>query len=374
MVMGGWHARDGVTARGRWAAVLAVTALLCAVPILINLRPVHAAPVDPAALRERIAASRSRPYQGYAQTTGLLPLPPLPNLEQVTALVSTTTEMRTWYAAEDRWRVDVLGAGTENDLYQTPGAQYVWDYGTAQLSRIDGDQPIRLPRAADLTPPVLVRALLGVAADERFQALPGRRVAGLEATGMRMVPATGDTTVDHVDIWADPRSGLPVQAEITARGGVRPVFVSRFLELHQSTPDAAVLTPPAPHAGIGYTETEAPDILSAINRRGFGVLPDRLAGRTRHDALAEVSAAGVYGSGLAQFVVVALPGRFGGEAYRRLSAFGTKVAVPRGEASLLSTGLLTVLAVRGDQTYLVAGLVQPALLRQVAGDLARAAA
>jgi hypothetical protein len=46
------------------------------------------------------------------------------------------------------------------------------------------------------------------------------------------------------------------------------------------------------------------------------------------------------------------------------------VTVPRGSAALIATGLLTVLVVRGDRTYLVAGLVAPALLERVAVDLA----
>jgi hypothetical protein len=364
----------GAQARGRWALVLAVVVLLCSVPVALQLRPARAAEVDPAVLRGRIAASRSQPYQGFAQSTGLLPLPSLPNLEQVTALVSGTTQMRTWYAARDRWRVDVIDGGSERDLYQTPDAQYVWDYGANQLSRIMGDQPIRLPRAADLTPPDLVRSLLNIAAGEKFEALAGRRVAGIDAAGLRIVPATADTTVDHIDIWADPGSGLPVQAELTARGGERPVFVTRFLELHLSVPAAGVLTPPAARAGIGYTVTEAPDIISAINRRRWGLLPDQLAGLPRRDAVARVSAAGVYGTGLAQLVVISLPGQFGPQAYDQAARFGTKVSVPKGDAALITTGLLSILAVRGQRTYFVAGLVEPAVLRAVAGDLAEAAA
>jgi hypothetical protein len=46
--------------------------------------------------------------------------------------------------------------------------------------------------------------------------------------------------------------------------------------------------------------------------------------------------------------------------------------VPRGSAALIATGLLTVLVVRADRTYLVAGLVAPALLERVAADLAGA--
>jgi len=78
-----------------------------------------------------------------------------------------------------------------------------------------------------VTPPALVRTLLDVAAGERFEPLPARRVAGVDAAGLRIVPAGAGTTVDHIDIWADPGSGLPVQAEVTARGGQRPVFVRK---------------------------------------------------------------------------------------------------------------------------------------------------
>ncbi len=364
----------GAQARRRWGVVLAVAALLCSIPVALNLRPSRAAALDPGVLRERIAASAGQPHQGFAQSSGLLPLPPLPNLEQVVALASGRTEMRVWYAARDSWRVDVIEGSTERDLYQTPGAQYLWDYGANQLTRIVGEQPVRLPRPADLTPPDLVRRLLGIATGDRYEPLGGRRVAGIDAAGLRIVPATADTTVAHVDVWADPGTGLPLQAEITARGGERPVFVTRFLEVELVTPDAGVLTPPAERAGIDYTVTAAPDILSAINRRRPSDLPPRLAGFPRRDALDDIAAAGVYGTGLAQFVVIAVPGRFGSPAFDRVSTFGRDLDVPAGEAALIGTGLLTVLVVRADRTYLVAGLVQPALLERVAADLARAAA
>ncbi|MGA5298532.1 hypothetical protein ACPCHT_01315 [Nucisporomicrobium flavum] len=370
--MGAHRTVVSAQARRRWVVVLAVVAVLGSLPVLAGLRPVRAAEVGLATLRERIAASGRQAHEGYALSSGLLPLPALPDLEQVTALVTGTTELRTWYAAPDRWRVDVVDEAAERDLYQTPDAQYAWDYGQNQLTRIAGAQPVRLPRGADVTPPALGTRLLGLAAADRFTPLPGKRVAGLAAAGLRIVPASADTTVAHVDLWADPGTGLPLQVEVTARGGSRPVFVTRFLEVHLRTPDASVLTPPAPVAGMGFTVTDTSDILGAIDRLGVGGLPERLAGSPR-EATA-VGAAGAYGAGLARFVVVALPGRLGYRTYGRLRAFGQAVTVPQGEAAILSTGLLTVLAVRADRTYLVAGLVQPALLRRVAAELAGGAA
>ena len=362
--------RTVVTAQGlrRWALMLGVTLLLAAVPVAINLWPVHAKALDRAAL------STSQPYYGYVQSAGLLGLPALPNLTQVTAPLSGTTEMRAWYAGPRNWRVDVLGEGTERDLYQTPEAQFSWDFGDNQLIRIEGDQPVRLPRPADLTPPELVRWLLSAAGGDRVGALAAKRVAGVDASGLRLTPSSPDTTVAHVDIWADPRHGLPLQVEITAKGGTRPVFVTRFLEIHFGAPDAAVLNPPAPRAGLGYTVTEAPDILSAINRRRPVQLPSALAGFARRDAIRGVSAAGVYGTGLSSFVVAALPGRFGAAAFEQISRYGLEVPAASGsEAALIATGLLNLLVVRNPgRTYLVAGAVAPALLERVATALAEA--
>ncbi|MCA2214238.1 hypothetical protein [Jidongwangia harbinensis] len=362
-------------ARRRWALVLAVVVLLGSVPAVLAAWPVRAARIDAGVLRERIAASAAQPYHGFAQSTGLLGLPPLRNLEQVTALVSRTTQMRTWYAGPDRGRVDVVGGGTERDLYRTPDGQYVWDYGANQLTRVVGDQPVRLPTAADLTPPELARRLLALAAGDRVEPLAGRRVAGVAAAGLRIVPAAPGTTVAHVDVWADPASGLPLQAELTAKGGARPVFVSRFLEVTLGVPDARVLTPPAARPGMGFTVTAVPDVLGALNRwqRSAG-LPDRLAGQPRRDAVDGTDAVGVYGTGLARFVVLGVPRRFGAEAYDNAEAFGRSIEMPGGRAALLATGLLTVLVVQGDRTYLAAGLVEPATLERAAADLAGAAA
>ena len=362
--------RTVVTAQGlrRWALVLGLALLLAAVPVAINVWPAHAKALD------RSALSTSQPYFGYVQSAGLLGLPALPNLTQVTAPLSGTTEMRTWYASPRSWRVDVLGEGTERDLYQTADAQFSWDFGDNQLIRVEGDQPVRLPRPADLVPPELVRRLLSAAEGDRITALAAKRVAGVDATGLRLTPAGPDTTVAHVDIWADPRHGLPLQVEITAKGGTRPVFTTRFLEIHFGAPDAAVLTPPAPRAGIGYTVTEAPDILSAINRRRPVSLPPALAGYARRDAVQGLSAAGVYGTGLSSFVVAALPGRFGAGAFQQISTYGQEVPVPAGsQAALIATGLLNLLVVRDSgRTYLVAGPVSPALLQRVATALAEA--
>ena len=370
-----WWAGPGRTvvtgrARRRWGAVLATVVVLAAVPVVLAHRPVRDPRPAPAALRDRIAASAGQAYHGYAQSAGALGLPPLPYLEDVTALVSGTTEMRVWRAAADRWRVDVLGPGTERGLYQLPGEQYRWDYGDSQLTRIVGEQRLRLPQAADLTPPELVRRLLRLATGDRLEPLPARRVAGIVAAGLRLVPVVAGTTVAHVDMWADPASGLPLQAEITARGARRPVFVTRFLELTLAAPAAAVLRPPEDAPGTSFATASAGDVLAALDRWDSLTPPDRLAGYPRRDAVAGVSAAGTYGAGLARFVVVGVPGRLGAEVFGTAERWGRRLTVPGAGAVLITAGLLNVLVVRGARTYLVTGLVDTDLLERVAVDLA----
>jgi hypothetical protein len=366
-------------ARRRWAVVGAVLAVLVALPVIIRVWPVSAAGVAPAVLRDRIRNSVDQPYQGYAQAIGTLGLPSLPQLSDVTDLLSTTTELRTWYAAPDRWRVDQIGPGEEQDLYERPDGEYRWDYTDEQLVRVIGDQPVRLPRAADLTPPELGRRVLAATTGDPATALPDRRIAGTAAQGLRVTPADPSTTIAHIDIWAMPGTGLPLQVEITAKGGLRPVLTARFLSVDPHAPSADVITPPAARAGIGYTTTETPDLVSAINRFSRATLPDELGGRPRRDALNGVSAAGIYGRGLTELVVLAAPGRVGRDAYDAIAKYGTTVRYPGDNdddpAKIISTSLLSVLVVRNRavrQTYLVAGFVQPAVLRSAGAELAEA--
>ncbi|WP_306210350.1 LolA-like protein [Actinoplanes sp. RD1] len=352
-------------ARRRWLVVLVVVALLAAVPVLLALRPAAAGEIEIGALRARIAASGGHPFHGYAQSSGLLPVPDLPGLSDVTSLVSGVTEMRTWYASPERWRVDVLDGAAETDLYQADGAQVMWESAAGQLTRIEGPQPVRLPRGADLTPPALGARLLALAAGDTFSPLAAKRVAGVDAAGLRIAPGTAGTTVARVDLWADPDTGLPLQVEITARGGSRPVFVTRFLEVHLSAPDNGVLTPPEPGPGVGSVVTDTSDLLAAANRLGRGGLPERLGGFARQAT--PLAAAGVYGTGFARFVVARLPGGAGRRAYEQVRTFGTAVG---DDAAVLPTGLLTVGAVRGGRgTYLIAGLAEPAVIQQVVREL-----
>ena len=358
----------------RWLTVAAGLTVLLAVPAVAKVLPAGggaAASVGAEALRERVLASGGQPYSGYAESVGQLGVPALPQLADVATLLSGTVRMRAWYAAPDRWRVDTLTTAGERGTYRAGITELFWDYEDDRLT-IGGAIPVRLPRAADLLPPELARRLLGLAAGDQVTSLPPRRVAGVDAAGLRLVPTDPSTTIGAVEVWADPASGLPLHVQVSARGADRPVLVSRLLEVSMDAPAQRMLLPSAgPGSSVGTAD--AADVAGVLRGLGAVTLPQRLAGRTRLTPSADLPGVGRYGDGLAGFVVVPL-GR--GLASQLLdgarSAGAAALTTPSiATAVRLQTPLLTVVVVRVRRLgYLLAGAVTAPVLEQAAVELA----
>jgi hypothetical protein len=357
---------------------------------VIAALPVPSSAISAAALRDRILASAGVPYQGYAESTVNLGLPELPDLHNVSLLLDGTTDQYVWYRSPAYWRADDVTGTGESDTYADGGVTYLWNYGTNLLTQVTGAEPVRLPRAADLLPPALARRLLDTAGRaDRISRLPDRRIAGVDAAGLRLVPTGPGTTVGSVEIWADPASGLPVQVQITGRGTAgqpgQAVLLSTFLELSRTRPDLnAVIPHPAPD--VGLTTTRLPNVDGVLNGDGDGdddgdAFPPQLGG-LRHVALTgSPPGVAIYGSGLSRFVLLPLPRGVGTDALNSaIQAGADSVALPgtaAGQAGtqpgvLIRTPLLSVLMVRAGfhhAVFLFTGAVTPAVLESAAGDL-----
>src|SRR5262249_4878915 len=85
-----------VVRRWRWAVVVALVALLAAIPAVVGALPVRATSVAPAQLAAAIVASASKPYQGYIETRGQLGLPDLPDVDTATSLLGGPAKIRAW--------------------------------------------------------------------------------------------------------------------------------------------------------------------------------------------------------------------------------------------------------------------------------------
>jgi hypothetical protein len=352
----------------RWVAVACGTAALCAVPAVVGALPVADSGISAAVLRARILASAHVPYQGYAESEVSLGIPNLPDLSEVSTLLDGTTDQYAWYRSPQHWRAAVVTAAGETDTYRVGAVTYLWKYDRNLLTRIIGSQPARLPQPADLLPPALGRRLLVLdAGTGRISRLPSRRIAGVDAAGLRVRPTDPRTNVAAVNIWADPATGLPVAVEISARGSGRPVLTSSFLQLSESRPAPSVVTPnPAP--GVGVTTAELPDVSGVLE--GIGPpLPGRLAGFVRAPMGGGLPSIGAYGTGFSRFAVVPLPGGLGLQALNAaLRAGAVQIVLPDGTAAEIRTPLLTVFLASstfGGPVFLLAGPVTPAVLQRV---------
>lgn len=379
----------GVTRR--WVLVAAGTAAIVGAAAVTLPASASAAPED---LRARVLAGLP-PHVGYAESTGRLGLPEIPALEQVTALFTGVTPMRTRYVDAGAWRVDELTPAGERDTYHLGDVEYLWDFGANQLTRVAGETAVRLPRASDLVPSDLAHRLVELTRGEPVSAIAARRVAGFDAAGFRIAPADPDTTVGRIDVWCDPASGLPLRVEIAARGQEDPLLFTEFREVALTRPDIAVPTAPP---GAGAVTAEAADLAGALRQLDAAPPPRRLAGRDLVPVLTHpvgsasdrppvpthpvgsasdhppegLPGVGVYGTGVAAFVLVpASRGIAERVVDGAAAAGGTAVEVPVGRAAILTTPLLSVAARGGVRRggVLLAGTVRPSVLVQALREL-----
>ncbi|MGG5261124.1 sigma-E factor regulatory protein RseB domain-containing protein [Phycicoccus avicenniae] len=361
-------------ARRRWAAVTAGTALLVGslvvTPWAWSAVGVAPTTTSPTALVERALASDDVAYSATGESRGALALPDLRGFDGLASLLGGTTRTRVWWAAPTRWRVDVVGLSGEQDTYGLDTSITTWDYESRRLVTVAGEPVARLPRADDLLPPQAVRRLLAsLGPSDRLSLLPARRVGGREADGLRIVPGDRRSTVARADVWLDRATGLPLRLLLVdARGG--DALVTALSGVTTGRPDDDVLTPPAPPNARRELD-RAPDLVSRIAQRSPWSLPDELAGLPATDPAVEGT--GTYGDGLVRVAVLPLPDRLSGDVVGSATAAGSVAEeVPGGRLVRIGSSLLNVvLAVGedGEHAYVLAGLVEPALLDAVAADL-----
>jgi hypothetical protein len=361
----------------RWAVVVAGTALVLSVPAIADAtgslaarthpRPAAASPRE---LVQRALASATVPHAGLAESRGTLGLPDVRQFGDVAALLGGTTRARVWWQGPDRWRVARLLAGGEQDLYSyAPDTVVTWDYERNLQRTTTGVQGARLPRADDLLPPQAARRLLGSADPRDAVAATGDRyLAGHLARGLRITPASTQTTIGAVDVWVDPASGLPLAVRVADRHGV-VAFESAFLDVDVTAPAESDLEVPAP-PGARLETGQAPDLVALADRYARRGLPRTVAGQPRGQGV--LGGTATYGTGFARFVVVPLPPDPASDVLDAVR-LRTKIEdVRAGQVAVLASGVVSAavaVSSAGQGAFLVAGLVPPALVKNAAKDL-----
>lgn len=355
-----------MTSFNRWCVVGALVLLVVAVPVGWRALPAGDERIGAADLLTRIEASRELGYQGYVESRGALQLPVTDRFTDVGTLFGEQIRMRVWWGSEQAWRVDKLLATGETDLTHDTTLTTEWSYERNEANR-SVDPDIRLPRTADLLPPAVSARLLQDVDDNELTRLPARTLAGRDALGLRLVPASPQSSIDHVDLWADRETGIPLRVEVYGAGDSGAVFTSEFRDFSAESPGRE-LTGFSPPAGADVSFDDVLDIADAANQYAPVIPPDTLAGLPK--ASSADGAVGVYGAGVTRVLAIPLRGREAGTLREQLGATRGVAVVPEG--TVVSVGPLGVLLTGAgeDGGWLITGTVTQETLLAAAHDLA----
>ncbi len=349
----------------RWAAVVTTTALLVATPIAMRAWPAEDSDISASALLAKVEAGAHHPYSGYVETLGTLQLPVADRFTDVGQLFGERTRMRVWWRSADEWRVDKLMTTGEQDLIHNAQGTIRWRYEHSDVT-LSNDPTIRLPRTADLVPPAVARLLMDDVDESEVRRLPARRVAGISAPGLRLRPAAEQSSIDHVDIWADPDSGVALRVDVVARVADKPAFTTAFESFDAATPPAgrtSFVTPP----GVDFRFDDVLDIADAANQYAPILPPDVVAGLSK--APQADGAVGIYGSGVTRLLAVPMRDREAQPLREQLlKTLGVRTV---REGTLVAVGPLGMLLTTcvDDRSWLVAGTVTDDTLTRAANDL-----
>lgn len=349
----------------RWCVVALVATVVAAAPAAVHWLPAGNADVSRATLLQQVRVAVEGAWSGTVQIDGNLQLPDADQFSGLAALFGERTRLRVWWQDTEHWRVDRLLTTGETDLVRDGATTLEWSYERSEVT-ISRDPEIRLPRAPDLLPPVLAERLLRGVSEADLTILPGRRLAGRSATGLRVRPPSPLSSIDHVDLWTDGDSGVPLLVEIYAAGSSSPDFTSRFTDFSPAPPAPDVLTfVTPPSAEVTYDDVL--DIADAANQYAPIRPPMSIAGLTQSDA--SDGAVGVYGQGTAEVIAIPLRDR---EAH----AFRHQMALTPGveqdqRRTVVTLGPLGILLTGTDDEggWLLAGTLTREALEDAARDV-----
>jgi hypothetical protein len=349
----------------RWSLVALAVALVVLVPMTVRALPARDQPVSAAALLARIQGSDQAAYSGTVEVRGRLGLPVSDHFTDIADLLGGDTRLRVWWRGPDDWRVDKLLTTGEVDLFHHGRATIRWDYERAE-AQTSIDPAMRLPRDSDLLPPDLARRALTGAVAADVSRLPARRIAGHDALGLRVTPSDPRTSIDHVDLWADPASGVVLALDAYGTDS-QPALSTSFTSLDLATPAAGSTSF---HAASGLHESvdDVLDIADAANQFAPLLPPPSVAGLAK--SASSVGAVGIYGTGLTQVMALPLQARDAGYLADQLRTSGARKV---GDRLLLRVGPLGIALTFShhpfDFAWVVTGTVTDDTLTRAADDL-----
>lgn len=351
--------------------MLAVAAALVVTPLAVAARPAADSGLSARLLASRILASDRVTWSGLVRSSGSLAAPSTDSFAGLGDLFGADNDLRVWWRAPDDWRIDRIRSTGETDVFSHGGYLIRWEFESRTATAAPVSK-IRLPDVSDLVPANLARFALAEARDSELSRLPARRIAGVDAAGVRLAPDDRRTSVGHVDVWADPASGLPLRVELTGSGTARPVLTTAVTQLRLGPVDQRTTVFLLP-ADVSFRYDQSVDVAAEANALVPYRMPTTLAGLPLRTGL-DRGAAGVYGRGPTFLIAVSLRGQVAGPLRDRLreSAASRRTEIgrfmPVGPVGLfLTSGRLDPRGEGGG--FLVIGTATSEVLQQAAREL-----
>lgn len=357
-----------MTAARRWCLVAIAALLLVATPYIAPvIRPARADAATPSSLLARLKSSAAQPYSGHVTARGSVNLPLSSDFGNVADLFGQRTTLRVWWRTADDWRVDQITATGETDLAHDAAGTTSWDFESNRATRT-GLPVVRLPQASDLTPPALAHDLLDSARPSEATTIGPARIAGVAAPGLRMKPQDPRTSITRVEVWVEPRSGLPLKVAVYGADRGRAALTSTFDSVSLARP-AAKETAFVPAPGVRTRFEDVVDLAAAANAYAPFIAPPSLDGLSRRGG-DETGAVGIYGRGPTLLIAIPLRDRVARPLRNQLDITPGATQTDAGTALARDPfNLLLTVTSQRDHTWLLAGTVTPATLAAAAADL-----
>lgn len=351
--------------------VAVLAAAVVAAPYVGRAVPVPDADLSPAQVVAAVESSAAVEHSGYVESDGAIQVPQADTFEGIATLLGERNRVRVYWRGADDWRVDRVRATGETDIFHRPEGTLRWVYesGNATVTRA---APVRLPDTSDVLPGQLARRVLDGATASELSALAPRRVAGLEAVGVRLRPSDAQASIDRADVWADPDTGLPLRVDVYAAGETRPSLSSRYADVDLTAPAASTTSfDPPPGTDVRFDETI--DVADASNTFAPYRAPDELAGLQAREGRPELPtrAVGVYGRGPTVLLFIPLRGRAAEPLREQLARTpGVRETASGTGVDLGPLSILVTPERRRGSGFLLAGTVTPQTLDRAAAEVA----
>lgn len=248
----------------RWLPAVAVPAVIAAG---VLIAPLQAGALDlpdrsAAQVLELIAGSDTAALSGKVHQSSELGLPELPSTggaagadadaASAMELLTGTHDARVYVDGPSKLRVQVLDTLGERDAVRS--GSDLWLYSSQNREAVHAALHSEAPDAAMPTPGVPMtpadlarKALAAAKGNTDVRVGDDVSVAGRDAYQLVLVPSTTDTLVGSVRIAVDAQTGVPLRAQVFARGQAEAAFSIGFTSIDLSAPQASIFafTPPA---------------------------------------------------------------------------------------------------------------------------------